>query len=321
MKKFPTATAQACALLAAGCVSLAPAPRFAQAADPYPTLRTEQLYRLARYLHGQQKYDEALRAYTQVLAREPGHVDALNATGALHSLSGNSQLAEEAFRRAIAQAPKAARSYNNLGYHYLRTGRPSEALTVLQQAKSLDPADEQVQVNLAMARGNLDATAQQAQPAPAATAPVEPALHEPPQPTVALARINEGVYEIRSLPTPVAKAATAVEQRPAPVAARVEVSNGNGARGLARRVAQLVAPQSRLTNARPFNTAATRIQYTAGFEQAARDLGERLPVAVPVVPVARLQGANVRVLLGKDFPGSPAHGAIALSEMALPSHP
>jgi tetratricopeptide (TPR) repeat protein len=292
-----------------------------------PGMDADVLYRLGRYFHGQQKYDQALRMYAQVLAVDPGHADALNATGVIHSLRGESQLAEAAFRRAIAEAPNAPRAYNNLGYHLVRSGKPSEAITMLERARSLDGRDEQVQVNIAMARQMLEApVAAQEAPTPAAApspAPAETAtaVATAPTPNVELRRVNDGIFELhQAAAAPTTPAVVAAAPAPAPakavatVAPRVEVSNGHGATGLAREVSRLAAPGARLTNNRPFGAATSRVEYVAGAEQAARDIESRLPVAVPLMPVARLDRAGVRVLLGKDFPRHPSAVARANDE-------
>lgn len=320
-------TVLAAALAVVACAAPPHAPLAPQVAQGVPGMDADVLYRLGRYFHGQQKYEEALRVYAQVLAAEPGHVDALNAIGVIRSLRGEPELAEAAFRQAIAQAPKSARSYNNLGYHLLRSGKASEAMTVLESARALDARDEQVQVNIAMARHLLDAPAAvqaSANPATAAAAAAnkpDSSMASLPPPNVELRRVNDSIYELRQ-PAATAEVATAAASpaaSPAPVAVqaaapaapakaapRVEISNGNGTTGLAREVSRFAAPGARLTNNRPFGVATSRVEYVDGAEQAARDIESRLPVAVPLMPVAQLDRAGVRVLLGKDFPRHPS---------------
>lgn len=291
-------TVLAAALAVVACAAPPHAPLAPQVAQGVPGMDADVLYRLGRYFHGQQKYEQALRVYAQVLAVEPGHVDALNAIGVIRSLRGEPELAEAAFRQAIAQAPKSARSWNNLGYHLLRSGKASEAMAVLESARALDARDEQVQVNIAMARHLLDA--------PAAANKPDSSIASLPPPNVELRRVNDAIYELRQ-PAPASDVvASAAPPAPVKAAPRVEVSNGNGTSGLAREVSRLAAPGARLTNNRPFGVSTSRVEYVAGAEQAARDIESRLPVAVPLMPVARLDRAGVRVLLGKDFPRHPS---------------
>lgn len=86
---------------------------------------------------------------------------------------------------------------------------------------------------------------------------------------------------------------------------RVEVSNGNGITGMAKRIKGVLGRYgiavSRLTNDRPFKQQDTKIQYRAGYEQAAESLKLALRGHAVVVPVSNLSGnTDVRLVLGKD---------------------
>lgn len=326
-----TLAALAAALVAAGCTSLPSAQVAGRAAQAQPGTDAEPLYRLGRYLHGQQKFDEALRVYQRVLAIDPGHVDALNAVGALHSQLKHPELAEQAFRAALAEDPRSARTHNNLGYHYLSNGRTADALVEFQSALALDARDEKAQVNIAMARHQLatpkvPATqALAAAPAPSGVDIAPPDAGSGLKPTVALDRVNANVFELRNGAAVVAQAtpAPAAEAAPrsavpaaaaAPVKVPVEIANGNGRTGLAKQVATMLKQPARLTNAKPYGTQTSRIEYVSSAEQAARDLQSRLQVQIPITPVARLERGGVRVLLGKDFPRNPAELAAPPSQ-------
>lgn len=320
-----TLAALAAALVAAGCTSLPSAQVAGRAAQAQPGTDAEPLYRLGRYLHGQQKFDEALRVYQRVLAIDPGHVDALNAVGVLHSQLKHPDLAEQAFRAALAEEPRSARTHNNLGYHYLSNGRTADALVEFQSALALDARDEKAQVNIAMARHQLATPKVPATQALAAAPATEGVDIAPPdagsglRPTVAMERVNANVFELRNGAAIVAQATPAPAVAPmaepsarsaatvaAPVKVPVEIANGNGRTGLARQVATMLQQPARLTNSKPYGTQKSRIEYVSSAEQAARDLQSRLQVQIPITPVARLERGGVRVLLGKDFPRNPA---------------
>jgi hypothetical protein len=86
---------------------------------------------------------------------------------------------------------------------------------------------------------------------------------------------------------------------------RVEIANGNGITGMARRIKGVLGRYgiavSRLTNDRPFKQLDTKIQYRAGYEQAAEGLKLALRGHAVVVPVNNLSGnTDVRLVLGKD---------------------
>lgn len=89
-------------------------------------------------------------------------------------------------------------------------------------------------------------------------------------------------------------------------AARLEISNGNGVTGLAKRyrsvLGQLGILASRLSNARPFRQQASIIQYRPGYEAQAASLQNALPGKTALQRSATLTGADVRLLLGKDAP-------------------
>jgi tetratricopeptide (TPR) repeat protein len=107
---------------------------------------------------------------------------------------------------------------------------------------------------------------------------------------------------------------------------RLEISNGNGVTGMAKRVSQVLGgqgiPVHRLTNQQPYRQMMTAIQYRDGFEREAENLKERLSgyavVARVETPRPRI---DIRVVLGKDIKThmaeieteKPAHVAISKS--------
>lgn len=295
----------AAALVATGCASPPATPQ-----ARWSPLQAEAMYRLGRWLQGQQRLTEALAAYQEALAAEPGHAAALNAAGTVHSQLGQAGDAEAAFRAAIARDPDSPLAHNNLGYHLLNTGRAAEALPLLERAVALSPSDAVARSNLTLAQAAL-------QPAPAVA--VAAAAAPPPgaaAPTLKLQPVAPGVWELRNVPAPAkpavaaaANAATASAPPALSAGLRMEVANGNGATGLARRVAAmlgLAAPQRRLTNDKPFGVRNSRIEHVRAAEPDARALQQRLPIDVPLVPVTALErGAGVRLVLGKDFPREP----------------
>ena len=97
---------------------------------------------------------------------------------------------------------------------------------------------------------------------------------------------------------------------------KLEVSNGNGVLGLAKRVAGRLVDTgvrtARLTNQLPFNQPTTEIQYRTGYGAAAAALASKLQQAVHITPKADLAShIDVRLVLGKDV----------LSDVALVAPP
>lgn len=144
-------------------------------------------------------------------------------------------------------------------------------------------------------------------PAVAAVAAVAPVIAER-QPEKAA--VGAATLVPVPVPVPVPALATAVATTSPPSVAatkmsRVEVSNGNGVTGMAKRIKGVLGKYgiavSRLTNDRPFKQLDTKIQYRAGYEQAAESLKLALRGNAVVVPVNSLSGnTDVRLVLGKD---------------------
>jgi Flp pilus assembly protein TadD len=287
----------------------------------------EANYAIGRYFQGQLRYEDAINAYRQALAAQPGHVGALNALGVIYSLQKRPELAEQHFRAALAVAPGDSQVLNNLGYHLLSNARVAEAVQAFEQARAADPANTTVVANLAAAQAQLGALpapvvveAATAATPPPAPAPA-PAIAPPPAPAMATAAPAAAAVPVAA-PTAAAAVTTAAAAQPAAaapgahnvapaatprLAGRIEISNGNGATGLAMGVSHLLAAQgagpARLTNDKPYGVVRSSIQFVAGAEQEARQINQALPVPLPLTQVASLQRkAPVRVLLGKDFP-------------------
>lgn len=87
-------------------------------------------------------FDAAARLYGTVLAREPGHADALRLMGVLHHQRGNNSAAERLIRQAIAASPRNAKAYDNLALILDGRGAKDEALAALDRAVLLNPSSE-----------------------------------------------------------------------------------------------------------------------------------------------------------------------------------
>lgn len=96
--------------------------------------------------------------------------------------------------------------------------------------------------------------------------------------------------------------------------AELEISNGNGINGLARRVAdhfsrQGTAQDARLTNHPGFGVPSTEVHYRNGFRDVADELRRRIHGQGVLVESEALRGGtNVRLLLGHDFAATRMEG-------------
>lgn len=104
--------------------------------------------------------------------------------------------------------------------------------------------------------------------------------------------------------------------------ARLEVSNGNGVTGMARRFRSVLGhmgiPVERLSNAKPYRQVVTTIQYSPGFEKQAASLQKALQGKAQLSS-QQLASSDVRLVLGKDARDSltAATEAAAMSMVAM----
>lgn len=139
----------------------------------------------------------------------------------------------------------------------------------------------------------------------------------------ALVKVAENVFELRNgSPAEAtagvhAPASAPLRALPLLPSARYEIANGQGGEGLARRLAALLGEQGvarpRLTNQRPFNQAASVIQYRDGFRDSAEAFASRLPFRPALVAAGGLElRVDVRLVLGHDLKTSDACGQLGL---------
>jgi predicted O-linked N-acetylglucosamine transferase (SPINDLY family) len=103
----------------------------------YATL--EQALEAAVAEHQAGRLAEAEALYRAVLARAPGHADALHLLGVVAAQTGRYPLAIELVGGAIAASPDVASYHNSLGESYRLAGRRDLARASLGRALALDP--------------------------------------------------------------------------------------------------------------------------------------------------------------------------------------
>lgn len=122
----------------AGAADQAAAP--APAVQPQaPPVDTAALYQEA--LKSQLANDNARAEslYRQIIAANPGHVDALNNLGVILMSGGKTEEAVDLFNRAISLKPEFADAYYNLACSYAKLNRPDEGLKYLEHAILIKP--------------------------------------------------------------------------------------------------------------------------------------------------------------------------------------
>jgi hypothetical protein len=276
-------------------------------------------YELGRLYQGRMQYEAAIAAYRKSLKLNPGNAEAHNALGVIYASLGRHEQAVAELMAASALSPSAAHIHNNLGYAYLLRGRNVEAAAALRVARDLDPASPRSRENMKAAERAL-ARGTQPLDGPALVSPesiVTPAVEKRSEPSSSkLISLAPNIFELREPPrqplnadVPLALVQpmkAAVPPTPADrIAARLEVSNGSGVTGLAKRTSTSLQKRgyvvNRLTNQIPYTQTTTEIQYRPGEQTRAAQLNALLSQPAKLVESSRLSPIVViRVVLGRD---------------------
>ena len=272
----------------------------------------------------QGKLDSAKALLLQIVADFPEVAHPFNNLGYVYYLQSNFDTAQKTLQRAIALDAGNERARNNLNAVNIALARLENRDAVAQvQVATPEPV---APVMAELAATTLIETRTQS------LAIISPPLAQvaervEPQARMEVVQIVPNIFELRlkqAAPTVLAdlKAAT-----PVPVSAvaevlatvlpnmptsdilarssRIEVANGNGVTGMAKRISGVLNRQgisvSRLSNELPYKQLETKIQYRAGFEKTATNLKNALKGhAVAVLTPNLSANSDVRLVLGKD---------------------
>ena len=116
-----------------------------------------------------------------------------------------------------------------------------------------------------------------------------------------------GIVDLRWIGTTVVARPAQAEPGANPVPFALEIANGNGINGMARKLGSMLAaagiPTARTTNEKPFDRRKTVIYFREGRRAEAVALSARLPNRPVVTPARWLPpGTDVRLALGRDLP-------------------
>ncbi|RJG17804.1 LytR C-terminal domain-containing protein [Massilia cavernae] len=294
----------------------------------------------AAILHARQgRLPQARAMLLAVCAEYPELVQPRNNLGYVYYLQGEYAAAAAAFRQALALEPANERARNNLALADSASAQPvagnlprpaplaspatgtiagappTPAAVPVAAAAPAEQASGMQLVRLAPNRYELR-MAERTQPSPlaAVSAPAPAAV---PAPRVKLAAQPANAVKPAAAPAALVKPAPpAAAVKPAtplaaehaavvkPSASRLEIANGNGVAGMARRYKELLGKRgiavSRLTNARPFGRAGSSIEFVPGFERQARELQAALGGKPSLQKAAANAGTDLRLVLGKD---------------------
>lgn len=259
----------------------------------------------ALFLNGE--YGEALVALERACVLDPLNPRGWQHLGSALRKLGKHERAEMMFRQG------ATLERNEFTVDYALASGSDAPATVNAVAAQPRPSDNWGARELDASGGVIDLrgiTAQphlvEAQPQPVVV--VLPAAEPLPVATPALVAEYAGATQGQvvtapvDMPTTVTTAFTS-EASEARQPVRVEVSNGNGVRGMAAETARRIASKSvrvvRLTNAQGFNVARTRVEYVNGYQEAASKLAQRFGAAT-MVEIDNCWKADMRLVIGKD---------------------
>lgn len=152
----------------------------------------------------------------------------------------------------------------------------------------------------------------------------------PPPTRAELRQVQEQLHQlqlrhaaIEAAAAKASEAAAALPAAPAPSApqlAQLEIANGNGAPGLAKRfrraLAQLGIPVGRLSNDKPYRQQQTTIEYRPGYRQQAAELQAALRGQATLKDAGPRSRAELRLVLGKDAPARLASAEDAATLLA-----
>ena len=326
--------------------------RHALAAQSYQAaLNIDPSHRKARNglatLHAEQgDFASAITLWRQLTtgAAASGPADAylFSNLGYAYILSGDYAQAVNQLERACILDPLSHRAWRHLGDALAKLGQDERARVMYKQAEALEAHDIKADYALARRSGVAPIDGAIAR-GPTSDGLAVSELHQTSSGMFELRRTSATTSAVAAAPlgTPAAAAPASAgapdpepepepfnamitvpldaapgPERPGPEVtdrARLEIRNGNGVTGMARRMARSLTGKMgdaglrvvRLSNEKGFNVAQTRIEYQPGFQAAASRLAERFANA-SVEEVAGGQSADVRLVIGRDIMRSKA---------------
>lgn len=298
-------------LIALACAALASCSMLKRsAAPPQAVAGADAYYALGRNYHAEAKPQDAQRAYLLALQRDPRHADARNGMAVLLAERGEAAQAIAIWRKLADETlPPQDRALvlGNLGNALARHGDKEEAIYLLQKAAVLDPANANNWQRLGTALQSAGEPEQAAVMQRQADSLRE---HDIKADYALVASMASDAVMAASATTLALAAAlapmSAPTRTPVPMpsptpALHLEISNGNGVRGMAadwaRKLRGSAWKSLRVTNSRPFVVARTRIEFAPQREAAAQELAKRIGGAT-LQEVKTL--TDLRVVLGHD---------------------
>lgn len=290
-------------------------------------LDAEHAYLVGRTHHLERRPEQALRYYQAALQAAPTHVDARNGLAALYAEQGELEQAIGLWEGLTANAsgPESAYMVSNLGYAYFLRGDLAAAQASLEKACLLDPLNYRAWHHLGNVLGKAgdhqraeamyrqaaallghDFKADYALAPRANLAAIESALKAVSEKSderwaqTEVRQTDGGVFILRRI-----EADGEVRLAAAPSSrAMLEIRNGNGVGGMARKLARTMNEGStrvvRLSNHKGYGVKVSRVEYSIAFKGTAQRLAARVG-ATRLVQVESVDGADIRLVIGRDM--------------------
>lgn len=295
-----------------------------KAIDAYRTLleidpkHVEARNSLGMILAAQGKYDQAIAELVQAAMDAPDSARIRNNLGYAHLLRGDFAKAAAVLQTAAQLDPLNPRVRENLRTAMANSGTkvspgptgpsgPGGSATDVAKADPLPvevkPVTAQFEINAVAAPAGVATDGMYLKAVAPNVYSLVPAVNAP------LLVANAASVKPAAVPAAAAAPGVRADGGDAGKRVRLEVSNGNGITGMARKTSRQLQEvgyaSARLTNEKPFRLATTEIQYRPGFEVQARELQIILRPGVPMVASSQLRSdVQVRLALGKDAKSS-----------------
>lgn len=264
----------------------------------------------------QGRLDEAIASFEQAAALAPDAPHVLSNLGHALMLAGRNAEAVRALRRATALDPNSIKAWANLATALRRGGFGNDAELAMQRSVVLGlprkaPATVRDTAVRPVAPVSAATSVVTAEPLQAMSSHMQAVEVAPNVVELRSAALTPKAVTVVALPVPNELAVT--RAHPVPVAAsvepepslRLEIANGVGAVGAARRTGALLAhagaPQARLVDQRPFVQQSTVVQFADGYQTQAMQIAGWIGTQPLLVNVPGLKAANVRVVVGRDL--------------------
>lgn len=284
----------------------------------------------ALYLSG--SYAEAASELERAVALEPSNQSAHTNLALALNKAGNREKAVQVMAQAARPQPAENAPQMTQEAQQVRTGTPTLVpAPVVATTAIASPAPQQV---LALPKdwGVIKQAAPK--PAPLSESRIQAVQQVPnryeaqpaakPLQQASVQSKERGLIAAQAAQKPVAVAESRIQPvssmaaqqvraaAPAAKPYRIEVSNGNGVTGMARKVAGFLDGEgyskARLTNQKPFQVASSQVQYRSGYREQAQTLVLNLPGRPGIAQADDLRGdISIRVVLGKDLASNVAN--------------